>query len=177
MSAEFRDPSADMAETDNADRLADHVLAHELIAVPVAVAAHPAVGLEDALAEGQHHAEGVFRDRFPVLARLIADQDARARAGVHIDRVVSGAMGADRQQFRRARQKIRADVVLGRQFVARRADLIAEARLDGGPGLGLIHVGLEKADLDGVRPLQDFLGDGMLPAVEEEQGEAVDRHV
>ena len=86
--------------------------------------AQRAVGLAHPLGQAEHHAEHVLGDRLRVAARLVDDQDAALAAGIHVDRIVAGAVARHDQEVRRLPQQVRFGVVMGRQLVAGRAGLV-----------------------------------------------------
>ena len=60
----------------------------------------------------------MFGDRFGIAAGLIDDQDAALSAGLHVDGVVTGAVGGDDQQVRRVLEELGAGMVVPRELVA-----------------------------------------------------------
>ena len=67
----------------------------------------------------------MFGDRFRVAASLVDDENAALGARLHIDSVVTGAVGRDDEQVRCVLQQFGAGMVVPRQLVARRARLIS----------------------------------------------------
>ena len=122
--AEFGNAPPDIADADNAGGLAIRLAAGEGGAVSQRAGAQRAITFDHPLGERQQHAEHVFSDRFGVAAGLVDDQDAALGAGLHIDGVVTGAVGRYDQQVRRVVQKLGAGVVVPRELVAGRAGLI-----------------------------------------------------
>ena len=96
---EFRDYSADGAEADDAEGL---TVEFESTVVNVAVdGVFPLTGLEvavevgDAAGEGEHEANGVFRDGAGVASGGVDDDDAVLGGGVEVDVVEGGAADAE----------------------------------------------------------------------------------
>ena len=122
--AQRGDAAADIAKTDNADRLAPHFRAHQRVAVDIGLAPKRAVGLNDPLRQRYQHGERMFGDRMRIAAGLIDHDHAGCRASIDIDGIVARAVAGDDQQVRRPAQQIGIDVEVPCQFVARGADLI-----------------------------------------------------
>src|SRR5262249_12561519 len=90
----FRDLSdtrADIAEPNDADRLAEQLGPHIAKPLDTALLPNRPVGLHDLLREGEHKAHGVFGDGLLVGAGLVTNQDAGLVAGIDVNHVVSGA--------------------------------------------------------------------------------------
>ena len=86
--------------------------------------AQGAVGLAHPLGQAEQHAEHMLGDCLRVAARLVDNEDAALVAGLHVDRVVTGAVARHDQQVGRLPQQVGSGVVAGRQLVARRAGLV-----------------------------------------------------
>ncbi len=129
---ELGDAAADVAEADDAEGLARHVVADEAATIEVLLAPHRAVDLDDALGEAQHHADDVLGHRFAVAARLVDHEHARLRAFLHVDGVVARAVGRHDQQVGRAREQRGGGVEPAGELVARRADLVGVRRFENG---------------------------------------------
>ena len=65
----------------------------KIAAIGQAAGAQRPVAFDHALDERQQHAEHVFGDRFGIAAGLVDDQDATLGASLHVDGVVTGAVG------------------------------------------------------------------------------------
>jgi hypothetical protein len=126
--AKLRDAGADVADADDPDGLAKNIAAHEGAAIGDQPLPHGAVGFHQAFRQAQQHGHHVLGDGFLVATGLVDDQYAGLRAGIEIDRVVAGAIGGDQQQVGGARQQVGGGVERGREFIARRADLIGVGR-------------------------------------------------
>ena len=99
--ADLGDTRADIAETDDADGLAEQLGADIAEALDIALLPHGTVGLHDLLGDGEHEAHGVLGNGLLVGAGLVADEDPSLGAGIDVDHVVAGAKGADGEQVRR----------------------------------------------------------------------------
>ena len=89
--ADLGDTRADIAEADDAYRLAEKLRPDIAEALDIALLPYCPVGLHDLLGEGEHEAQGVLGDRLLVGAGLVADQDAGLSARIDVDHVVAGA--------------------------------------------------------------------------------------
>ncbi len=121
---EFGDAAADIAEPDHADGLALGLVADQRIAVDVPIAPQRPIGLQDALRQGDQHAERMFGHRIGVSAGLVDDKHTRLGTGVDIDRIEARAVGRYDQQVRRPLQQILVGMEMPRQLIACRADLV-----------------------------------------------------
>ena len=92
--------AADAAQTDDAQRLAAQLAAHEFLLLPLA-GARGGVGLRDVPRHREHHAERVLGDRDRVSARRVHDQDTGIRGRVEVHVVDAHAGAADHAQLRR----------------------------------------------------------------------------
>ena len=110
--AELGQAAADIAKSDDADRLVVDVVAHVEVAVLHRALAERVVDLDDLLRQHQHHAEHMCGDRVGVAAGLVDDQHAGVGAVLDVDGVVAGAAGRHDQEVRRARQQILVGVEL-----------------------------------------------------------------
>ena len=126
--AQLGEAAADVAQADDADRLVVDVVAHVEVAVLHGAVAERIVDLHHLLRQHQHHAEHVGRHRVGVAAGLVDDEDAGIGAVLDVHGVVAGAAGRDDQEVRRPRDQALVDVVLRRQLIARRADLVGMGR-------------------------------------------------
>ena len=151
--AEFGHAAADIAEADDADGTALHVIAHEGGAVAHGAAPQGVIGLDDLLREHEHHRDHMRRHRLGVAAGLIDHEHAGLGAVLDVDGVVAGAAGGHHEQVRHARQQVALGVKARTQLVAGRPDLIGmrggDDRLDGFVGCLV----LELVDPD-FRPLR-----------------------
>ena len=140
--------------------------AHQTVTLDIAVAPQRPVRLDDALRQGEHHADRVLGHGMRVAAGLIDHQHTRSRAGRNIDRIEAGAVARHQQQVRRAFEQVLVDVEMRREFVPRRTDLIdMRGRQDRRVGVLRAfvlepvepHVGarLQDVDVDRVRQIFD----------------------
>ena len=112
--------------------LAEDFAADEVDAVREPAGAQGAVGLAHTLDQAEQHAEHMLGDCLRVAARLVDNEDAALAAGLHVDRVVTGAVARHDQQVGRLPQQVGSGVVAGRQLVARRAGLVDVRRREDG---------------------------------------------
>ncbi len=87
-------------------------------------AAHRVIGLHNSLRQRQQHSERVLGNGFAIAAGLVHHQDAGIRAGLDVDRVVTGAIRGDEQHIGHARDQRGIDVKLAREFMLGRPRLV-----------------------------------------------------
>ena len=92
--------AADAAETDDAQRLAAQLVAHELFLFPLA-GARGGAGLRDAARHGEHQRQGVLGHGDGVAAGRVHHQHAGFGGGVQIDVIHAHAGAPDHAQFGR----------------------------------------------------------------------------
>lgn len=145
-----------MADADNADGLAEHIVADEIKTIDMRFAPQCTVDLGDALGQAQHHAEHMFGHRLPVPADLVHHQDAGSGAGVDIDRVEACTVGRHDQQFRRPPQQVRTGEISRCDVIAGGDDLIGMRLRQDRPGERFISVGIEPVEAK-IGPLGEHL--------------------
>ena len=132
--AQFGQAGADIAQADDADGPAVDVVAGIGGAVDACLAAHVAVGLDDAFGQDDEHAEHVLGHRLAVAAGLVDREHAGGGAGLHVDGVVAGAAAGEHKQVGGAGKQGGGAVHVGGDIGAGGAYLV-------GVGLGQHDVG------------------------------------
>src|SRR5262249_35111327 len=101
--------AADVAEADDAQRLAGDLDAHELLLLPL-TALHAGVGAWDLAGEREHEADGQLGRRGRVALRRVDDEDALRRGRLDVDVVDADAGAADDLQVARIGQGLGLDL-------------------------------------------------------------------
>ena len=155
--AEFRDAGADIANTQHADGAILQFAPGESAPGNFLAGAQIAIGFDDAFRQRQHHRQRVLRHAFLVAAGLVDHNDAGRRAGIHVDRVVAGAVGGRRDEVGHFGQQRRCHMEMRRDRLPRRPDLEDVRHVQDGIGLVRQAFVLQPVELH-VRPLRQDLG-------------------
>ena len=127
--AQLDQPTADLPDPDDPERLAEQLAAAQRHAVLHDLAPDHPIGERDLLRQREHEPERVLGDRLASGARVVAHDHARRGARVDVDDVVARAGGADREQVGTPCEQRRA-----RRSTARRRPGCGRARCGSATG-------------------------------------------